>query len=166
MANRIAQRTAAQRTQKNQDLRAFQLSLYKPSLNADNVCYVRLRRFGYSPAQLVACAKAYYSAMKGARALTWSRNLRQELGISAELDDATIAAQEFADPKSHVLDVWDWSQCLSRRDSLAAQLLDVCDTSSGNPAVCLRFCRLHEIHTKPPHLRRRFGKQDDSDCYL
>lgn len=141
-------------------------SAYKTRLSAANACYVRLRRFGYSPAQLVACAKAYYQAMKGARALTWSRNLRQELGISVELDDATIAAQEFEDPKSHVLDVWDWSQCLSRRDSLAAQLLDICDTSSGNPAVCLRFCRLHEIHTKPPHLRRRFGTQDDSDCYL
>lgn len=134
---------------------------------ADNMCYVRLTHYGYTPGQLVACAKAYYAAMKGARALTWSRNLRQELGISAELDDATIAAREFADPKSHVLDVWDWSQCLSRRDSLAAQLLDICESSAGAVRLCLDWCREHGIHTKPPHLRRSNGRLDpDSDFYV
>lgn len=135
------------------------------TITADNVCYVRLRRYGYAPAQIVARAREYYKALKGARALVWSRNLRRILGIAPEVDDATLAAQEFADPKSHVLTVWDWSQCLSRREHLAARLLDVCDDCKGDPAECLQWCRLHGIHTKPPHLRRRYGKPDSADCY-
>lgn len=124
-------------------------------LTSDNVRYVRLIKYGYSPERVVALAKAYYRAMKGSRALVWSRNLRALLGIAPEEDDQTIAAQEFADPKCHVLTVWDWSRCLSRREHLAVGLLDVCDKYHGDPSVCLRWCRSNALHTKPPHLRRR-----------
>ena len=80
------------------------------------------------------------------------------LGIGAEQSDEELAQQNFADPKSHVLTVWNWRKCLSRRDHLAAELLDYCENVRGDPELCREWCEFHGIRTVPPNLRYRFGK--------
>lgn len=99
--------------------------------------------------------REYYQATKGSRALVWSRGLRDMCGLGQELTDEEIAAQEFAEPKAHVLTIWHWSRKISRREFLAPLLLAVCDLTKGDKAACAEFCRSFDVPLAP--MRRRFG---------
>lgn len=137
----------------------------------DNPCYVRnsqnsklldrLARYGYSVPLLVALCKEYYKGMKGCRSLYWSRvrgrkiSLREFLDIKDEKSDEELAQETYTDPKSHVLTIWDWKKCLSRRPMLPAQLLTYADLVKGDPELCRRWCIDHNICITPPNLRRR-----------
>lgn len=138
---------------------------------SDNVCYVRnsqnsklldrLARYGYSVPLLVALCKEYYKGMKGCRSLYWSRvrgrkiSLREFLDVLDEKTDEELAQETYTDPKSHVLTIWDWKKCISRRPMLPAQLLTYCDLVKGDPELCRRWCIDHNICITPPNLRRR-----------
>lgn len=100
--------------------------------------------------------REYYKATKGSRALVWSRGLRDMCGLDAEQSDEEIAAQEFAEPKAHVLTIWHWSRKVARREFLAPLLLAVCDIAKGDKAVCSDFCRRFGVPLVPQ--RRRFGR--------
>lgn len=146
-------------------------SLTSSGENADNVRYVRnsqnsklldrLARYGYSVPLLVALCKEYYKGMKGCRSLYWSRvrgrkiSLREFLDIKDEKSDEELAQETYTDPKSHVLTIWDWKKCLSRRPMLPAQLLTYADLVKGDPELCRRWCIDHNICITPPNLRRR-----------
>lgn len=137
----------------------------------DNPCYVRnsqnsklldrLARYGYSVSLLVALCKEYYKGMKGCRSLYWSRvrgrkiSLREFLDVLDEKTDEELAQETYTDPKSHVLTIWDWKKCISRRPMLPAQLLTYCDLVKGDPELCRRWCIEHNICITPPNLRRR-----------
>lgn len=137
----------------------------------DNPCYVRnsqnsklldrLARYGYSVPLLVALCKEYYKGMKGCRSLYWSRvrgrkiSLREFLDVLDEKTDEELAQETYTDPKSHVLTIWDWKKCISRRPMLPAQLLTYCDLVKGDPELCRRWCIEHNICITPPNLRRR-----------
>lgn len=126
-----------------------------------------LSSYGYTIPQIVALCREFYKGTKGSRSLYWSRvrrrkvSLREFLGIGAEKTDEELAQQEYTDPKSHVLSIWDWSKCLSRRDHLAADLLNFCDDVAGDPEQCRSWCVQHRIIITPPNLRHeRFSGPD------
>ena len=48
----------------------------------------------------------YYLGMKFARALVWSRGLRDRIGLGEEISDEELAQQNFVDPKAKVLTIW------------------------------------------------------------
>jgi hypothetical protein len=84
----------------------------------------------------------YYTGMKFARALVWSRGLRDLLGVGEEESDEDIAARTYADPKDHVLTVWNWRKVFGRSEYLAAQLLNLCDETHGDVGRCTTFCNI------------------------
>lgn len=85
----------------------------------------------------------YELATKGKRALTFSRGLRDRLGIGAEATDEEIADEEVGDKFDTGFYVTDWS-AVTRRAELGAQLLNVV-TPAGNWAAGREFCRNNGI---------------------
>lgn len=102
----------------------------------------------------------YYRGMKFARALVWSRGLRDLLDVGEEQTDEEIAAQEFTDPKNKVLVIWNWNKRLSRSDYIAAELLNFCDSVHGDSEACADWCRWHGLRLSPQPVMR-FGKVVD-----
>ena len=97
----------------------------------------------------------YYLGMKFARALVWSRGLRDRIGLGEEISDEELAQQNFVDPKAKVLTIWNWRQRLTRPESehLEADLLILCETTHGNIAKCINFCIYHDIQLLPSRRR-------------
>lgn len=85
----------------------------------------------------------YELALKGRRALTYTRGLRDLLGLGEELTDETIAEQEVGDDSDTGFKVTDWSP-VSGNASLGAGLLNAV-TASGNWAAGREFCRANGI---------------------
>jgi hypothetical protein len=96
----------------------------------------------------------YYSGMKFARALVWSRGLRDLLGVGEEQSDEDIASESFVDPKAKVLVIWNWRQAFGRSDYKAAQLLNLCDECHGDYERCRSFCAINFVELDPSHVRK------------
>jgi hypothetical protein len=88
----------------------------------------------------------YERTMKGKRALTFSRGLRDELGLSAEASDEEIADEEVGDATDTGFKVIDWTP-VQRNARLGAQLLNVV-TPAGNWQAGRDFCRENGIETE------------------
>lgn len=85
----------------------------------------------------------YELALRGKRALTFSRGLRDRLGIGAEATDEQIAEAEVGDRFDTGFYVTDWAP-IARDASLGAGLLNVV-TPAGNWQAGRDFCRDHGI---------------------
>jgi hypothetical protein len=85
----------------------------------------------------------YEVATKGKRALTFSRGLRDLLGVGAEVDDETIADAEVGDAADTGFYVADWKP-VARNASLGAGLLNAV-TPAGNWQAGRDFCRINGI---------------------
>jgi hypothetical protein len=110
--------------------------------------------------RIMKLLKTYYRGMKFARALVWSRGLRDLLDVGEEQTDDEIAAQEFTDPKNKVLVIWNWNKRLSRSDYIAAELLNFCDSVHGDSEACADWCRWYGLRLSPQPVMR-FGKVVD-----
>lgn len=85
----------------------------------------------------------YEQATRGKRALTYSRGLRDLLGIGAEVDDETIADAEVGDVDDTGFYVTDWAPVRSQ-PALGAGLLNAV-TPAGNWSAGRDFCRRYGI---------------------
>jgi hypothetical protein len=81
----------------------------------------------------------YEDATRGKRALTYTRGLRQLLGIAAELDDETIAEAEVGDHDDTGFYVTDWAP-VRIQPALGAGLLNAVGPA-GDWAAGRDFCR-------------------------
>lgn len=92
----------------------------------------------------------YEVATKGKRALTFSRGLRDLVGLGKEASDEDIADAEVGDADDTGFRVLDWSPVASRPE-LGAGLLNAV-TPAGNWAAGREFCRLNGL---------QIGENDD-----
>lgn len=85
----------------------------------------------------------YEEGTRGKRALTWSRGLRDTLGIGAEATDEEIADSEVGDKNDTGFRVLDWAP-FAAFPELGAGLLNAV-TPAGNWEAGREFARLHGI---------------------
>jgi hypothetical protein len=87
--------------------------------------------------------QAYEQATRGKRALTYSRGLRDLLGIGAEVDDETIADSEVGDRDDTGFYVTDWAP-VRIQPALGAGLLNAVGPA-GDWGAGRDFCRRYGI---------------------
>lgn len=88
----------------------------------------------------------YESAMRGKRALTWSRGLRAQVGIGTEASDDEIAAAEVGDAADTGFTVDSWEPIYHRAELGAGLLAAV--TPAGDWAAGREYARRHGIRIR------------------
>lgn len=96
----------------------------------------------------------YEEATKGARALSWSRGLKDRFGINEKTDEEIVEEDQGGDD---VLVLDDW-ESLTEQPRLIGQLLNA--ARWGGAAAAVAWCDDHGVPWSPPRTR---GSDDEDD---